>query len=42
MTCWPKDPAITSVMLVHSETSTATRCDLEAIGKNHARPPASC
>ncbi|MBW7905181.1 MAG: alanine--glyoxylate aminotransferase family protein [Phycisphaerae bacterium] len=28
-----KDPAITSVMVVHSETSTATRCDLEAIGK---------
>lgn len=28
-----KDPAITSVMVVHSETSTATRCDLEGIGK---------
>jgi aspartate aminotransferase-like enzyme len=28
-----KDPAITSVMVVHSETSTATACDLEAIGK---------
>jgi aspartate aminotransferase-like enzyme len=28
-----KDPAITSVMVVHSETSTATRCDLEAIGR---------
>ena len=27
------DPAITSVMLTHSETSTATVCDLEAIGK---------
>jgi len=25
------DPAITAVMVVHSETSTATRCDLEAI-----------
>lgn len=28
-----KDPAITSIMVVHSETSTATSCDLEAIGK---------
>jgi len=28
-----KDPKITSVMVVHSETSTATACDLEAIGK---------
>jgi aspartate aminotransferase-like enzyme len=28
-----KDPAITAVMLVHSETSTATLCDLQAIGK---------
>ncbi len=28
-----KDPAITSVMVVHSETSTATACDLEAIGR---------
>ncbi|MBK9119488.1 MAG: alanine--glyoxylate aminotransferase family protein [Phycisphaerales bacterium] len=28
-----KDPAITSVMVVHSETSTATVCDLEAIAK---------
>ncbi len=28
-----KDPAITAVMVVHSETSTATLCDLEAIGK---------
>ncbi|MFH1748460.1 MAG: alanine--glyoxylate aminotransferase family protein [Planctomycetota bacterium] len=28
-----QDPAITSVMLTHSETSTATLCDLEAIGK---------
>lgn len=28
-----KDPAITSVMVVHSETSTATMCDLPAIGK---------
>lgn len=28
-----KDPAITSVMVVHSETSTATKCDLEGIGK---------
>jgi len=28
-----QDPAITSVMLVHSETSTATACDLAAIGK---------
>ncbi|RMF74861.1 MAG: alanine--glyoxylate aminotransferase family protein [Planctomycetota bacterium] len=27
------DPAITCVMLTHSETSTATLCDLEAIGK---------
>ncbi len=27
------DPAITSVMVVHSETSTATRCDLEGIAK---------
>jgi aspartate aminotransferase-like enzyme len=27
------DSAITTVMLVHSETSTATKCDLEAIGK---------
>ena len=27
------DPAITSVILVHSETSTATVCDLERIGK---------
>jgi aspartate aminotransferase-like enzyme len=28
-----KDRSITSVMVVHSETSTATRCDLETIGK---------
>jgi aspartate aminotransferase-like enzyme len=28
-----KDPAITAVMVVHSETSTATKCDLEAIGR---------
>lgn len=28
-----KDPAITTVMLTHSETSTATLCDLEAIAK---------
>jgi len=28
-----KDPAITAVMVVHSETSTATACDLQAIGK---------
>jgi len=28
-----KDPAITAVMVVHSETSTATACDLEGIGK---------
>lgn len=28
-----KDPAITSVMVVHSETSTATACDLEGIAK---------
>jgi aspartate aminotransferase-like enzyme len=28
-----KDPAITTVMVVHSETSTATVCDLEAIAK---------
>jgi aspartate aminotransferase-like enzyme len=28
-----KDPAITAVMVVHSETSTATACDLKAIGK---------
>lgn len=28
-----KDPAITGVMLVHSETSTATACDLKAIGQ---------
>ncbi len=28
-----QDPAITAVMVVHSETSTATACDLEAIGK---------
>lgn len=28
-----KDSKITSVMVVHSETSTATMCDLEAIGK---------
>ena len=27
------DPEITAVMLTHSETSTATLCDLEAIGK---------
>jgi len=27
-----RDAAITSVMVVHSETSTATACDLEAIG----------
>jgi aspartate aminotransferase-like enzyme len=27
-----KDPAITAVMVVHSETSTATACDLQAIG----------
>jgi aspartate aminotransferase-like enzyme len=28
-----KDPQLTSVMVVHSETSTATMCDLEAIGR---------
>ena len=28
-----KDPAINAVMLVHSETSTATACDLAAIAK---------
>lgn len=28
-----KDPAITSVIVVHSETSTATACDLQAIAK---------
>jgi aspartate aminotransferase-like enzyme len=28
-----KDPKITTVMLTHSETSTATLCDLEAIAK---------
>jgi serine---pyruvate transaminase len=28
-----RDPAITAVMVVHSETSTATACDLEAIAK---------
>ena len=28
-----KDPAITTVVVVHSETSTATACDLEGIGK---------
>jgi len=28
-----KDPAISALMLVHSETSTATACDLEAIGR---------
>jgi aspartate aminotransferase-like enzyme len=28
-----KDPAITTVMVVHSETSTATACDLKAIGQ---------
>jgi aspartate aminotransferase-like enzyme len=28
-----RDPEITTVMLTHSETSTATLCDLEAIGK---------
>jgi aspartate aminotransferase-like enzyme len=28
-----KDPAITAVMVVHSETSTATACDLKGIGK---------
>lgn len=28
-----EDKAITSVIVVHSETSTATACDLEAIGK---------
>lgn len=27
-----RDPAISSVMVVHSETSTATACDLQAIG----------
>jgi len=27
-----KDRSITSVMVVHSETSTATKCDLQAIG----------
>lgn len=27
------DPALTTVMVVHSETSTATKCDLEGIGK---------
>jgi aspartate aminotransferase-like enzyme len=28
-----RDPKITTVMVTHSETSTATLCDLEAIGK---------
>ncbi len=28
-----KDPALTAVMVVHSETSTATACDLAGIGK---------
>jgi aspartate aminotransferase-like enzyme len=28
-----KDAAVTAVMVTHSETSTATLCDLEAIGK---------
>ncbi|MCG3126089.1 MAG: Serine-pyruvate aminotransferase [Phycisphaerae bacterium] len=28
-----KDAAITAVMVVHSETSTATKCDLQGIGK---------
>jgi serine---pyruvate transaminase len=28
-----KDPAITAVMVVHSETSTATACDLQGIAK---------
>ncbi len=28
-----KDPAITAVMVVHSETSTATACNLQAIAK---------
>jgi aspartate aminotransferase-like enzyme len=28
-----KDPEITAVMLVHSETSTATACDLKGIGQ---------
>lgn len=28
-----RDPKITSVIVVHSETSTATACDLEAIGR---------
>ena len=28
-----KDPGITAVMVVHSETSTATACDLQAIAK---------
>lgn len=28
-----KDPAISAVMVVHSETSTATKCDLEGIAK---------
>jgi len=28
-----KEPKLTAVMVVHSETSTATVCDLEAIGK---------
>ncbi|MEW6250645.1 MAG: alanine--glyoxylate aminotransferase family protein [Planctomycetota bacterium] len=28
-----KDPAITAVMVVHSETSTATACNLQEIGK---------
>ncbi len=31
--CLRKDAAISAVMAVHSETSTATACDLEAIGK---------
>lgn len=31
--CLKKDPKITGVMVVHSETSTATACDLEAIGR---------
>lgn len=32
-----KDPSITCVMLTHSETSTATLCDLEAIGQITSR-----
>ncbi len=32
-----KDPAITAVMVVHSETSTATACDLKAIGQVTSR-----